>query len=119
MLLCAFAPNRWHKFLAFAAIRQLLVCVRRFAFFTTTAALFTFHASAQTDNLAKENIKANLKTVDTARPAVYKINTVSTVIISAAATAANMIAINNVLHNKPDLNPGRNTIVTPRCFKRL
>lgn len=58
---------------------------------------------AQTDTSAGGNIKANVKTVDTTPPAVYKINAVSTVIISAAATAANGIAINNVLHNKRDL----------------
>jgi membrane-associated phospholipid phosphatase len=50
------------------------------------------------------NIKANLKTVDTTSPAVYKINPASTLIIGVAATAANMIAINNILHNKKDLS---------------
>jgi membrane-associated phospholipid phosphatase len=58
---------------------------------------------AQADTTAKENVRDNLKTVDPTRPAVYKINPVSTVLIGLAATAANMIAINNVLHNKPDL----------------
>ncbi|HET7898427.1 MAG TPA: hypothetical protein VFL47_12165, partial [Flavisolibacter sp.] len=59
---------------------------------------------AQTDSSnGKENIKANLKTTDTTAPAVYKINVLSTAIIGVAATAANMIAINNVLHNKQNL----------------
>lgn len=62
-----------------------------------------FGLYAQKDSAAKENVRANLKTVDTTAPAVYKINAVSTIVISAAATAANMIAINNVLHNKRDL----------------
>ena len=51
----------------------------------------------------QENIKANLTKVDTTAPAVYKINPVKTLIIGMAATAANMIAINNILHNKKDL----------------
>lgn len=50
-----------------------------------------------------ENIKANLKTVDTTAPAIYKINPVPTITIGLAATAANMIAINNILHNKRNL----------------
>ena len=54
--------------------------------------------------VSTENIKANLKTEDTTAPAVYKINPVSTIIIGAAATAANMIAINNFLHNKRSLS---------------
>jgi hypothetical protein len=64
----------------------------------------SFVASAQEDTLsAKDNIKANLKTVDTTAPAVYKIKAFSTISISIVATAANMIAINNILHNKQDL----------------
>lgn len=69
---------------------------------------------AQVDSLRKdtrrfgaasgnENIKANLTTTDTTLPNVYKINPVSTIIIGAAATTANMVAINNVLHNKKPL----------------
>jgi len=58
----------------------------------------------QQDSLASSaNIKANLKTVDTTSPSVYKINPVPTLIIGIAATAANIYAINNVLHNKKDL----------------
>lgn len=50
------------------------------------------------------NIKANLKKEDTTAPAVYNINPIRTAVIGVAATAANMIAINNVLHNKKDLS---------------
>jgi hypothetical protein len=59
---------------------------------------------AQVDTLPKKNIQANLNKVDTTKPAVYKINPVSTILIGVAATGANMIAINNVLHNKPELS---------------
>lgn len=59
---------------------------------------------AQVDTLQKKNIQANLNKVDTTKPAVYKINPVSTILIGVAATGANMIAINNVLHNKPELS---------------
>lgn len=66
--------------------------------------VFSLTLTAQDDTTAsKENIKANLKTVDTTAPAVYKINPWSTLAIGAAATAANMVAINNFLHNKRDL----------------
>lgn len=71
--------------------------------FSLSAFSFFQSGFAQTDTAAKEAPNANVKTVDTTPPAVYKINTLSTVIISAAATAANGIAINNVLHNKRDL----------------
>jgi membrane-associated phospholipid phosphatase len=57
----------------------------------------------QTDTVNGGNLKANLSTADSTAPRVYKINPVSTIIIGAAATAANMIAINNVLHNKQPL----------------
>lgn len=82
-------------------------CVKRLAKPLFVSAFFqllllqTTPLWAQTDTSTKENIKANLKTVDTTAPAVYKINPVPTILIGAAATAANMIAINNVLHNKP------------------
>ncbi|HEU4902650.1 MAG TPA: phosphatase PAP2 family protein [Flavisolibacter sp.] len=59
---------------------------------------------ADTTTVSKENIQANLTKVDTTAPAVYKINPVSTILIGVAATGANMIAINNVLHNKPELS---------------
>ena len=54
-------------------------------------------------NKGKGNIKANLTQIDTTHPAVYKIRPIPTIIIGLAATAANMIAINNILHNKPDM----------------
>ena len=61
-------------------------------------------ALAQEDTTStKENIKANLKRVDTTSPAVYKIAPLPTITIGIAATAANMIAINNFLHNKKNL----------------
>jgi hypothetical protein len=61
---------------------------------------------AQNDSLtSKENIKANLKTTDETAPAVYHINSLGTAAVGVAATAANVIAINNVLHNKRDLTP--------------
>ena len=59
---------------------------------------------ADTTTVSTENIQANLTKVDTTAPAVYKINPVSTILIGVAATGANMIAINNVLHNKPELS---------------
>ncbi|RYZ28767.1 MAG: phosphatase PAP2 family protein [Chitinophagaceae bacterium] len=71
--------------------------------FLSTSLLLSPTISAQDDTAAKENIKANLKTVDTTAPAVYKINPWSTLAIGAAATAANMVAINNFLHNKRNL----------------
>jgi hypothetical protein len=52
-----------------------------------------------------DNVEANLEKIDATYPAVYKIDPVRTVVIGAAATAANMIAINNILHNKKDLTP--------------
>lgn len=62
-------------------------------------------AFAQKDTVAsKENIKANLQTTDTTKPAVYKINMLGTAVVGAVATAANIVAINNVLHNKRDLS---------------
>lgn len=64
----------------------------------------TVPPQADTTKLSKENIQANLTKVDTTAPAVYKINPVSTILIGVAATGANMIAINNVLHNKPELS---------------
>src|SRR5215204_424745 len=74
--------------------------------FVLSLLLLTGQLFGQEDTLvSKDNIKANLKTVDTTRPAVYKINAFSTIVTSVAATAANMIAINNVLHNKKDLTP--------------
>lgn len=73
-------------------------------FYISTLLLFCTQLAAQ-DTLpaSKENIKANLKTVDTTTPAIYKINAVSTITLSVAATVANVIAINNFLHNKRDL----------------
>ncbi|WP_162944636.1 phosphatase PAP2 family protein [Flavisolibacter nicotianae] len=59
--------------------------------------------AADTTPVSKKNIKANLATMDATAPSVYKINPLSTALIGVAATAANMIAINNILHNKPDL----------------
>src|SRR5688572_9204251 len=62
------------------------------------------HLYAQVDPPdSSSNIKANLTKVDTTSPAVYNIHPVRTLIIGVAATAANMIAINNILHNKKDL----------------
>lgn len=66
--------------------------------------LFSVAGLAQTDTLInKDNVKANLKQEDTTAPAVYNIKPLSTLAIGLVATAANMIAINNVLHNKKDL----------------
>lgn len=79
---------------------------RKACFFLVAFALPSLGLLAQedtTDN--KGNIKANLKTVDTTTPAVYNINPVSTAVIGVVATAANMIAIKNILHNKRDLTP--------------
>jgi hypothetical protein len=74
------------------------------AFLFVSALLLCASQLLAQDSLAvMENTRANLKTVDTTVPAVYKIKLLPTVAISAAATAANMIAINNVLHNKRDL----------------
>lgn len=82
-------------------------CIRQLAcLLPTFLLLFVFPPSsaAQSDTLAgKENIKANLKTTDPTAPAVYKINVLGTGLVGVAATAANVIAINNVLHNKKDL----------------
>ncbi len=74
--------------------------------FLAVAFLFLFQTGfAQTDAITKEKTNANEKTVDATAGRIYKINTVSTLVISAAATAANGVAINNVLHNKRDLTP--------------
>jgi hypothetical protein len=79
--------------------------------------VFPAQLMAQTDTAEIRNdIRTNLLPVDTTPPAVYKINPLKTVLIGAAATAANMIAINNILHNKADLTlaeveaANRNTI---------
>jgi len=80
-------PRKWRR-LAFICLLGLLPIL----------------ASAQDDTTsAKENIKANLIRVDTTTPAVYKIAPLPTLAIGIAATAANMVAINNFLHNKKDL----------------
>jgi len=67
--------------------------------------------SAQTDTAS--NIKANLKIEDTTAPAVYNINPLRTAVIGVAATAANMIAINNVLHNKKELSDAEIAALRP------
>src|SRR5918993_453867 len=82
----------------------------KFSLRTGLAIFFSFFVflsaslSAQVDSSTR-NIKANLTKVDTTFPAVYNIKPLQTIIIGAAATAANMIAINNVLHNKKNLSP--------------
>jgi len=83
----------------------LLLCCRSFAQNDTTALKTDTTALKADTTTAKKNIQANLKTVDNTAPAVYNINPWSTAIIGVAATAANMVAINNVLHNKRDLTP--------------
>jgi membrane-associated phospholipid phosphatase len=50
------------------------------------------------------NIRKNLARVDTTAPAVYNIPPLRTAAIGLAATAANMIAIKNILHNKKELS---------------
>lgn len=67
------------------------------------AILFCASLSAQIKSDTANNVKANLKTTDTTAPAVYNIKPLSTVLIGAAATAANLIAINNFLHNKKEI----------------
>lgn len=62
----------------------------------------------------KENIKANLSDKDTTAPAVYDINIKRTIIISAAAMAANAYAVPNFIHGKKDLTPEELAGVTRR-----
>jgi hypothetical protein len=108
--------------------KRLSACL--FVFFLLLQSLIL---QAQVDTLAKdsvppqrdtavklnENIKANVKTVDPTRPAVYKISTAGTLITGLAATAANMIAINNVLHNKPDLSVAEIQAANPHILNSL
>lgn len=63
----------------------------------------TISLLGDTTRSVQENMRANLTNVDTTVPAVYKINVLGTLLVGTAATAANMIAINNILHNKEDL----------------
>ena len=104
--------DEWHKNLAGISMEN----TRLYSLVKKTSPLAVFlicfcskAAFSQTDSTQaiqtspKENLKANLKTADITAPKVYHINTASTVIIGLAATAANMIAINNVLHNKQQL----------------
>ena len=75
---------------------HFFVCVFCFLFL-----LLATTAGAQTDSLSP--LQANLQTQDPTPPSVYNIDPLRTALIGAAATAANMIAINNILHNKKDL----------------
>ncbi|HUC82711.1 MAG TPA: phosphatase PAP2 family protein [Flavisolibacter sp.] len=81
---------------------QLLKCKTPSLFILTTFFASTILAQEPSKD-STSNIKANLIKVDTTAPAVYKINPIKTAVIGLAATAANMIAINNILHNKKDL----------------
>ncbi len=62
----------------------------------------------------KESIKANLTNKDTTTPAVYDINIKRTILISAAAMAANAYAVPNFIHGKKDLTPQELAGVTQR-----
>lgn len=113
--------GQWHKNFVTARMEKIDSAIWRKRHFAVCLALILLiHAvsvQAQVDSSGKdtvppkidttitlsESLKDNLKTVDRTRPAVYKINPAGTIIVGLAATAANMIAINNVLHNKPDL----------------
>lgn len=116
--------NRWHnnlygkgmaKTCFFVFIKRLGAVFIFFLFPFSVTSVFAQADSLQRDTVqppsdttavekntlpGNTNLKANLTTTDNTAPKVYKINPVSTVIIGLAATAANMIAINNVLHNK-------------------
>lgn len=70
---------------------------------TDTVSKDSLPLAADTTAVSRENIKANLAITDNTSPAIYKINPLSTALIGVAATAANMVAINNFLHNKPEL----------------
>jgi hypothetical protein len=77
-------------------------------------------ALAQRDTTsAKENIKANLQTTDTTAPAVYKINVLGTALSGLVATGANVIAINNVLHNKRALSQAEIQALNPNLLTGL
>lgn len=76
---------------------------RLFVVFSSLLLLSTDLLAQDDTTVSKENIKANLQTVDTTAPAVYNINPWSTLAIGAVATGANMFAINNFLHNKRTL----------------
>lgn len=74
--------------------------------------------AAQNDTAsATRNLKGNLSVKDTTPPAVYKINVVSTGLIGLAATAANMIAIPNLLHNKKELTLAEVQAANPDVIK--
>lgn len=81
-----------------------------------------FTPQQDTTPTASENIKANLTTTDTTdttAPAVYKINVLSTALVGLAATAANMVAINNVLHNKRAITPEEIQALNPNTLTGL
>ncbi len=68
--------------------------------------LFSLNVFANDTSLLKtaDTIDKNLfYRIDTPPRQVYKINIAGTLIAGVAATAANIIAINNIIHNKPDL----------------
>jgi hypothetical protein len=74
-----------------------------FSVILVLCSLLAFAQEPRGDSVT-QTIKANLKTVDTSYPAVYKIPPLRTLAIGVAATAANMIAVNNILHNKKELS---------------
>lgn len=108
--------NRWHKNYGVEHMRKHVhfnVVKSAFPLFLCLLSGLAQSLHAQTNDstkaqvdsplVSRENLKDNLKTVDPTRPSIYKINIASTALIGLAATAANMIAIPNVLHNKQDL----------------
>lgn len=110
--------NAWHNNLEGKGMENVcfILSAKRHGIVTFVFLFCALIALGQVDSLRRdsvpkqpdtvsvnENIKANLTTIDTTLPKVYKINTASTVVIGLAATAANMVAINNVLHNKQPL----------------
>ncbi|HYO22512.1 MAG TPA: phosphatase PAP2 family protein [Flavisolibacter sp.] len=77
---------------------------KTFCFFIVLQAFSCSLSAQQNPRDTASKLKTNLTKFDTISPAVYNIPPLRTAAIGIAATAANMIAINNVLHNKKDLS---------------
>lgn len=80
-------------------------CFSFFLLFFLQTHLVLAQPEKDTTSRLKENLKANLAEVDTTAPAVYKVDIRKTILISAAATAANAYAVPNFIHGKLDLTP--------------
>jgi hypothetical protein len=103
----------WHKNFERLAMKKNLVPFSKKNPFSISLLLLFFlqlqivHAQDKRDTTSglKKTLKANLSDVDPTAPAVYKVNIKKTILISAAATVANAIAVPTIIHSKLDLTP--------------